>query len=777
MNNVFFEKWKTEFTLRIQFNVKSRKEVFLFQDALSKSIGRRNEFDECMIEYYQFINSAPLEKNDYYKYVNSYSQGKELDLKFFKHNKGKLKEYYKKFDANNSYNPFNNTQYEIYCLFMMLKLKGHYKSEYDEFFNVTYKDNREYNPLTSIPSVIRGELPFKVKEFDIHRAFPTFIDNQLGINRDTDIYSLIDKRKFNTLINLNETSKNVTIEAVRDQVVCLYADRVNEVITEERFKTKGKMFNDLVFYEKQAIESFVKANNLKYYVRLHDGIFVLSDVECNVQEVENVKFKIKECIKPTIENSLINFYTSNGFGGNIVTSAKQYADFFIQENFIRVSEAGNDAITIFKDSNNVIDAFNHRTDIVPFLKDNINDIITDEIENRIAKDCQNTIQQSYLLINPKPLIYNRDGRYTFGIPFKNGYAEYDNKVGNSVIKQYKEVNGFFTKHSTQGRNFLFKEDTGVSDFQLFLTMVSTGKNPLEKKLTDSENKTFMNFCSMIGYLVHSFKDESFNPAIILSDKGANDLSRNGGRGKSLITRAIAEVRNVMLKAGGEFKEDYLFIFSDLNKAHQVFIIDDVPAGFNYNSLYTQISGGINCQRKGKPATMIEFKESPKFLITTNWSYRVEENSTSTQRRFFEYQLTDYFNLNRTPKDVFGKVFFDDWDANEWQRFYNFIFICVSTYLKNGLQRIEYNKTDDNYSANFNNDVMAEEMKRIMDEVLLRSSFGVSDFLTIYKRVDNPLKSENLFTHKNAKHLIESYLKYHELKYKYNNRKKWEKQTN
>lgn len=768
-------RWKEDFTPRIQFEVKSRKEVFTYTDAVAKSIGRRTEFDECMIEYYRFIGSDPLLNNDYYKYVNSYAKGKELNIKYFKHNKEKLKEYYKKFDANRSYNPFNKSQYEDYVLFMMLKLKGHYKLEYNEVFNIKIVGSREYNPLTAIPSVLRGELPFDVQEFDIYRAFYTFLCNQLGIKQDTDVYSLIDKRKFNTLLNLHSDCKKTTIEAVRSQLACVFGERVNEVITVERYNNNGTLFNDLTVYEKQAIESFVMANNLVNYVRLHDGCFVESNAVCEVLEVENVVFKIKECIKPTIENDTINFYTSNGFGADIKTSPKQYADFLEQNKFVRVTEAGNDTITIFKDSNNVIDHFNHKTDIVPFLKDNINDFITDVIENTLAKDCFNAIQQSYLLLDPIPLNYNRDTKTTFGIPFKNGFAEFNNKTIETKLKEYKAVNGFFAPHPAQGRNYTQNDIEIQSIFEVFLCMVSTGKDPRTESLTDSENKTFTGFCSMIGYLVHTYKDESFNPAIILSDKGSNNLSRNGGRGKSLITKAVAEVRNVMLKAGAEFDPNYLFIFSDLTKSHQVYVIDDVMAGFNYNSLYTQISGGINCQRKGKPATMIDFKESPKFVITTNWSYRVEENSTSTQRRFFEYQLTDYFNLNRTPKQVFGHVLFDDWNCTEWQRFYSFIFGCVATYLNNGLQRIEYNKTEDNYRANFNNDVTADEMERIMNEVLGLQSFGVSDFLTIYKRLDNPFRLDNLFTHKNTKHLIDSYLKYHSIKINYSQRlRRWQK---
>lgn len=55
-----------------------------------------------------------------------------------------------------------------------------------------------------------------------------------------------------------------------------------------------------------------------------------------------------------------------------------------------------------------------------------------------------------------------------------------------------------------------------------------------------------------------------------------------------------------------------------------------------------------------------------------------------------------------------------------------------------------------YRANFNNDVVADEMERIMSEVLLLQSFGVFDFLTIYKRLDNPFRLDNYFHNKNNK---------------------------
>jgi hypothetical protein len=764
-SKTFFTDWKAEFIERIKKESKSKKQTFGYVDAFQKSINTRTDFDNCMIAYDRFIRSNPLQNNDYYKYVKSYSKGAELNLKYFRHNPEKLQGYYKKCDEK-KYNPFNKAQYEDYVLFMMLKLKGLYKIEFDEIFNVKMDGSREYNPLTNIPSVIRGELPMDVQEFDVCRAFSTFIDNELNIERQEDVYSLIDKRVFLTKLNLHSGS-NTTIEKLRNQLFCVFGDRVNEVITEARFNKSGQMFDDLTVYEKQSILDFVTVNNLVNYVRLHDGVFVLSDAVCEVMEVNNVKFSIKECIKPEIINEVVSFYSADEDGANVSTNEKMYFNFLVQEGFKRITEVENDKITILKDTNNVVIPFNHRTDAVSFFKENINDFYTDEIEIRIAKDNNSIIQNSYQLLKPIPLKYHRDKRDTFGIAFKNGFMEYDKKLDEVKHFSYTDVDGFFAPHETQERDFIYNEDTGPSVFQLFLTMASTGKNTLIEKLTDAENETFEKFCIMFGYLIHQYKDESFNPAIVLSDAGANDRTRNGGRGKSLITKAVEQVRNVMLKGGAEFDPTYLFNYADLTKAHDVFIIDDVPAAFNYNALYTQISGGINCQRKGKPAQLIPFKESPKFVITTNWSYRVDESSTSTERRFFEFQLTDFFNIENTPKKVFNQTLFDDWDAGEWNRFYNFSFGCVVLFLDKGLQRIIYNKTEDNFRASFNDDAKLEEMERIIDELLIyKNEFSVSDFLNHYNKIDNNLRFEKYFHSRNTKSLIDIFIKHHQKPLKY-----------
>jgi hypothetical protein len=266
---------------------------------------------------------------------------------------------------------------------------------------------------------------------------------------------------------------------------------------------------------------------------------------------------------------------------------------------------------------------------------------------------------------------------------------------------------------------------------------------------------------MIGYLCHNFKVRDTSQAIVLTDEGANDETRNGRRGKSLIGDAVKQVAKVLQKAGDEFRGDYIHNYADLDKSYNCYLVDDVPAKFNFSHLYTPITQGINVQPKGKQAVQIEFEDSPKFLITSNWLIRYDEDDASTNARFTEFKIKPYYNINFRPRDEFGKLFFDEWDGVEWNKYYSFIFRCVNLYLKHGLIKIKYDKTLDNFNASFGNDVTRDELARIIDELInikKQSAFSVSDFLKIYKNSDNPLRFDKLFHVNNSKNLINHYLK-------------------
>lgn len=754
-------EWKAEFSMRMKLLSKSTKQTFTFADAVNKT-DLHTSRDLCFLETLRFLNKNPLQNNDYVKYVSCYiKEGRKLDLKYFRNNVDKLNDYYTKADEKIAegihYNPFNLLSYRNYVLYMVLKLRGEYLKSDDNLFNVKYIDNREYNPLSKTPSVMRGELPFDVKEYDIKRAYPTFIDIELNTNHRENIYDKIDKRTFAILLNSNIEEPKNKIDSLRNQLSVVYGNDAEKVLTNERFNKKGKAFLNFSSYEKKYINQFVKKNELVNYVRLHDGIFVLKNIECKNLKFDIVEFTIKECIKPPIENENVNFYSFNGLG-EVVTSRVMYANFFVQEKFKRISTP-DDKIQLLVDTNNVIDFFNHKTDIVSFLESNINECKheTELVRETIARECNSLIYQSYTLISPTELKYYSDNKNSFGLPFKNGFFYFDDNTFKIKRKEYSDVEGFFSPHKIQTREFEYTDEIGMFEEFLVRAVLNADNDTIVNENDDTKLRTLLEFSKMIGYLCHSHKSQINNPCVILTDENANDENRNGRRGKTLIYKAINEVKTTMLKGGNEFDAGYTHVFADLQRKHKVYAIDDVPAGFKYDDLYTNILGAINCQRKGSIAELIPFEETPKFMITSNWVVRYDEKNASTNKRFLEYKFTNYYNQYHSPKDDFKCEFFTDWDAKEWNRFYSFIFNCVSNYIQFGIKQISYDKKRDNYLVAFDNNSMSEEFERIINDLIeLRVSFSVNDFLKKYQEFDNPMRNERFFNHKNLKKLIDTW---------------------
>jgi hypothetical protein len=779
-NLTALEHYKREATDYLKEATGTKKRLFNLADTIKhRELGTRRI--QVIIDSIDYLSKDPLRENDYFKFINCYySEGIKLNDKYFRHDLDKLNEYYSKIDSN-SYqgNPFSISNYQNYVLYMALKLNGVYETKDDLVFNVKVKDFREYSPLTKIPSVLRGTLPFEVKEYDIKKAFPSFIDIELGTDLRHGVYDKISKTDFAMLLNSNNES-SISIHDARTGLETVYSELSHLIVTNERYNEKGRAFKDFAKYESEYINRFITDNDLKNFARLHDGIYLLKDTHCENLEFDKVVFTIKECIKPPIVNNTISFYQINNFG-NVFTSPSMYADFLKQEKFIRIQSI-DDKIQLLKDTNNVIDFYNHKTDMVTFLENEINEANKNAVRNAIARDNTNVLQQSFTLLKPVRLTYYKDTKTSFGLPFKNGFKYFDEFEKLDIKqKQYSDVSGFFSPHQIQTRDFQFLDEVGV--FEKFIQRICTGvKDP---DLTVYQNE-IQAFNSMIGYLCHNFKSYTDSPCIVLTDEGANDETRNGGRGKTIIGTAIKEVTKTMEKGGNEFNGGYIHNFADLDESYNVYLLDDIPASFNFNDLYTNITGGINIQPKGSKGKMIEFRDTPKFLITTNWLFRYDENDTSTNRRFIEYKVKPYYSISLTPKDEFGHTFFEDWNQTEWNKFYSYIFKCVHFYLTNGIKRVQYDKTEDNYKALFGSDARESEMTRIMEKVIYSEpkignvepnpvlSFNVSDFLQIYCDYNNPLKNEKMFTHVNTKRFIDIYLtKFTRIKYQYEPRsKRW-----
>lgn len=256
--------------------------------------------------------------------------------------------------------------------------------------------------------------------------------------------------------------------------------------------------------------------------------------------------------------------------------------------------------------------------------------------------------------------------------YKNGVVEVS-KNGYKLI-DYIDIKGFIWKKQVIDRDFL-ESDHHEAVYRKFIWLIS-GKN----------EQRYNSLKSVIGYLLHSFKTSANNKAIILNDEVISD-DPNGGSGKGLFCSAISKLKKTSSIDGKNFEFTKTFPYQTVSVDTQVLIFDDVKKRFDFESLFSLITEGITLEYKGKDAIRLNVSESPKVVITTN--YTIGGASGSHERRKFEVELSSYFSSKHTPLDEFKHLLFDEWDNEEWSRFDNFMSNCVVYYLQNGLVSHEF----------------------------------------------------------------------------------------
>lgn len=188
----------------------------------------------------------------------------------------------------------------------------------------------------------------------------------------------------------------------------------------------------------------------------------------------------------------------------------------------------------------------------------------------------------------------------------------------------------------------------------------------------------------LGYLLHTYKDPACPKAIILSESHQDEGGdANGGTGKSLIaTKALSVFRNVSTVDGKRWNPKDRFNFQGVNEEADIVALEDVPMRFRYDAIYNYITGDSEIERKGTTSIKVPYEQSAKFLITTN--YGIALHGASDKRRRCVIGLKNYYSDTFTPLDDFGHRLFDDWDRDEWDRFFSFMIECVKIYFKEGI---------------------------------------------------------------------------------------------
>lgn len=195
----------------------------------------------------------------------------------------------------------------------------------------------------------------------------------------------------------------------------------------------------------------------------------------------------------------------------------------------------------------------------------------------------------------------------------------------------------------------------------------------------------------LGYLLHRYKDPSRPWAIFAMDnKISDDGLSHGGSGKSICYKAIRYFMESVTFDGRDSKLfDDKHLFEGVTRHTDYLLFDDGNKGFQFQRLFSLITGEMNVNPKGKTRYELGFQDVPKIVVTSNFT--PPDIDPTTLRRLLFTVFSDYYhhenqgeyNETRGPIDEFGKNLFLDFDEREWNLFCNFMSQCCMWFLNFG----------------------------------------------------------------------------------------------
>ena len=257
--------------------------------------------------------------------------------------------------------------------------------------------------------------------------------------------------------------------------------------------------------------------------------------------------------------------------------------------------------------------------------------------------------------------------------FRNGFVKV---TGESItLCDYAEIgqHSFIWKSSVNPREVNLVGSDTLAVFEQFL-----------HNICRNDDERFQSLCSIIGYLIHRYKDPTKSKAVIFIDEKLADVDdANGGSGKSLIGIALSHIRSTVTIPGKIFKSQGDFAYQRVDHSTDIVVINDIRHNENLETFYNHITDDWVVNKKHKKEELIKFSDAPKLVMITNVPIKSPAGESS-ERRISEFEVSDFYGLHRQPIDDFKHRFFEDWDDNEYNRFYNFMFRCCQLYLQKGI---------------------------------------------------------------------------------------------
>lgn len=257
--------------------------------------------------------------------------------------------------------------------------------------------------------------------------------------------------------------------------------------------------------------------------------------------------------------------------------------------------------------------------------------------------------------------------------------DFDAKPVGSLINVYKQDGVYSYQVTEQGKK---------CDFLTFLINASNftwRKTEVTAEDVQENAQHLVAKLAAFGYLVSSAKDRSVAKAVIGMDGKQSEFGESNGRsGKSLMGEAVRYVTSSKAYNGKEFSGQAAknqFIWDGITEKTNLVFIDDAQRTLDFEILFSLITGDWPVNPKGASPFVLPFAKSPKILVTTNFAISGEGSSYADRQ--WQLAFSDYYNDEHKPIDDFKVLFFDEWDAEQWNLFWNFVAQCLQIYFRFG----------------------------------------------------------------------------------------------
>ena len=361
----------------------------------------------------------------------------------------------------------------------------------------------------------------------------------------------------------------------------------------------------------------------------------------------------------------IQFWTKSDKG--VVNIVHYLFKEFLEDNgFYKFAPEGAKSFIFVKVTNNLIDHTNEEEikDCVLNYLETIDDL---QVYNYFADKTRFFKEDFLSLLSPVDVYFVSDTKDTAYLYYRNCAVKVTKDT--KTIIDYIDLGGYVWKDHVIDRDFIMC-DVIDCDFRKFVGNIASN---IEANIRSLE--------STIGYLMHGYKNLSYSPAVILNDESVSP-NPEGGTGKGLFMNAVGKMKKLVVIDGKSFNFERSFAYQLVSADTQILCFDDVKKHFDFERLFSVVTEGLTLEKKNKDAIKIPFSKSPKIAITTN--YVIKGEGSSFERRKFELEFKQHYSQHYTPFMEFKKLFFGDWDENEWCQFDNYMINNLMFYLSEGL---------------------------------------------------------------------------------------------